>query len=189
MKIYIACALTHVPRDTFQEYSRLIHRLGAALRQEGGHEVSYALVNSDPQLAGRPTEERARLCYEWDRRFVQESQLVIAEATFPSTGLGIELQLAQSADIPIILCFNNDVSRRATEVTYENPDHVRHMLQIGEGYVSLMALGLPNITSVVSYTSEDDGISSILGTVSQIEKRRPENEATIETKSPLKSRR
>jgi len=52
VKIYIACALTHVPRDTFQEYPRLIHRLGAALRQEGGHEVSYALVNSDPQLRG-----------------------------------------------------------------------------------------------------------------------------------------
>jgi hypothetical protein len=186
VKIYIACALTHVPRDTFQEYSRLIHRLGAALRQEGGHEVSYALVNSDPQLAGRRTEERARLCYEWDRRFVQESQLIIAEATFPSTGLGIELQLAQSADIPIILCFKNDPSRRAAEVTYENPDHALHMLQIGEGYVSLMALGLPNI-SVLSYTSEEAGIAAILAAVSPIENRRLESEATIKAELPLKS--
>jgi hypothetical protein len=187
VKIYIACALTHVPRDTFQEYSQLIHRLGAALRQKGGHEVSYALVNSDPQLAGRRTEDRARLCYEWDRRFVQESQLVIAEATFPSTGLGIELQLAQSADIPIILCFKIDKATRAAEVAYENPDHARHMLQIGEGYVSLMALGLPNIIRVLSYISEDTGIAAIVAAVSQIENLRLENETRIKAASALKS--
>ncbi len=174
MKIYIACALTHVPRDTFQEYSQLIHRLGVALRQEGGHEVSYALINSDPQLAGRRAEDRARLCYEWDRRFVQESELVIAEATFPSTGLGIELQLAQSADTPIILCFKIDEATRAAEVAYDNPDHVRHMLQIGEGYVSLMALGLPNIVRVLSYISEEAGITAIVAAVSQIENFRLE---------------
>lgn len=130
--------------------------------------MSYALVNSDPQLARRRTEDRARLCYEWDRRFVQESQLVIADATFPSTGLGIELQLAQNADIPIILCFKTNAATRATEVIYQNPDHARHMLQIGEGYVSLMALGLPNVIHVLRYTSEDSGIASILAAVSQI---------------------
>jgi hypothetical protein len=113
--------------------------------------------------------------------------LVIAEATFPSTGLGIELQLAQSADIPIILCFKNDPSRRAAEVTYENPDHAHHMLQIGEGYVSLMALGLPNITSVLSYISEEAGIAAILAAVSQLENRRLESEATIKAESRLKS--
>ena len=42
------------------------------------------------------------------------------------------------------------------------------MLQIGEGYVSLMALGLPNVINVLRYTSEDSGIASILAAVSQI---------------------
>jgi hypothetical protein len=36
-------------------------------------EVKYALVNSDPQLSTKPFEERAKLCYLWDREMVEES--------------------------------------------------------------------------------------------------------------------
>ena len=63
----------------------------------------YALVNSDPQLASKPFEERARLCYLWDRNMVEQAELIIAEASFPSTGLGIEMQIAESKGTPIIL--------------------------------------------------------------------------------------
>jgi hypothetical protein len=65
MKIYIACALTHVPRGTiFEEHIAFIHGLAETLKN-AGHDVMYALVNSDPQLASKPFEERARLCYSW----------------------------------------------------------------------------------------------------------------------------
>jgi len=40
-----------------------------------------------------------------------------------------------------------------------------------------MALGLPNITSVLSYISEEAGIAAILAAVSQLENRRLESEA------------
>ena len=61
MKSYIACALTHVPRDLFLEYAAFIHAVADALRQPRlNHAVKYALVNSDPQLAKRPEKERAR---------------------------------------------------------------------------------------------------------------------------------
>ena len=135
------------------------------MRDAGGNEVAYALLNSDPQLAAKPIEERARLCYLWDPELVQNADLVIAEASFPSTGLGIELQLAESAGIPIILCFKRSSSNRAAPICYENPDHNRHMLQIGEGYVSLMALGLPTIFKVIGYDAEQAGIDSIIQSV------------------------
>jgi hypothetical protein len=123
----------------------------------------YALVNSDPQLAAKPLEERARLCYLWDRNMVEHAELVIAEASFPSTGLGIEMQIAESEGTPIILCFRDFLGTNKVEnVLYENPDHSRHSLQVGDGYVTLMALGVPTIFKVVRYLDRQDGLEKVM---------------------------
>lgn len=166
MRMYLACGLTHVPRHLFAEYTRFLHCLAVALRaQPPGHEVKYALVNSDPQLSTKPFSERARLCYTWDREMVEEADIVIAEASFPSIGLGIEIQIAQQKGIPIILCFKETNSYRAEPIEYENPDATRHNLQIGEGYVSLMALGIPEIVKVIPYDTQESGIAKIVDAV------------------------
>jgi hypothetical protein len=96
---------------------------------------------------------------------VERADLVIAEASYPSIGLGIELQIACSASIPLILCFQRDSEHKATPVEYVNPDRHRHMLQIGEGYVTLMALGLPNIREVIGYSDEHEGLRLIVDVV------------------------
>ena len=169
MQIYIACALTHVPRNEFARYSSFIHRLAAACEAAGSHHCSYALINSDPQLAAKPIHERARLCYQWDREMVERADLVIAECSYPSIGLGIELQIALSASIPLILCFQRGSDHQATPIEYVNPDRDRHVLQIGEEYVSLMALGLPNVRQVIGYSTEDEGLGVIVDAVSDQE--------------------
>jgi hypothetical protein len=173
MNIYIACALTHVPRASFDEYVSFIHRLVRALQTMEGNNVSYALVNSDPQLADKPFEERARWCYSWDRELIQKADLIVAEASYPSTGMGIELQIAETMGVPVIICFNSSIAHRASPIPYENPDHSRHTLQIGEGYVSLMALGLPTVFKVISYQSAEEGITGVLNAVALIEKSVP----------------
>jgi hypothetical protein len=170
MRIYIACGLTHIPRDLFNEYSDFIHALAADLRTQARHEIKYALVNSDPQLAKKPFDERARLCYLWDRGMVEEADLIIAEASFPSIGLGIELQLAQQQSTPIILCFRDFGRNKVSSIQYVNPDQSRHELQIGEGYVSLMALGIPEIVKVIRYESRDDGIAKIIAAMQLLER-------------------
>jgi hypothetical protein len=158
MKIYIACALTHVPRGAiFEEHVAFIHGLAGMLK-DAGHDVMYALVDSDPQLASKPFEERARLCYLWDRHMVEQAELIVAEASFPSTGLGIEMQIAESNGTPIILCFRDFGSNKVEGVLYENPDHSRHNLQVGDGFVTLMALGVPTIFRVVRYSDRQDGL-------------------------------
>jgi hypothetical protein len=163
MRIYIACALTHVPRGAlFEEHISFIHGLAENLKS-AGHEVTYALVNSDPQLASKPFEERARLCYLWDRSMVEQAEVIIGEASFPSTGLGIEMQLAENKGIPIILCFRDFGSNKVEHVSYENPDHSRHTLQVGDGFVTLMALGVPSIFKVVRYSDRRDGIAKVIG--------------------------
>src|SRR5687767_13691920 len=104
MTIYLGCGLTHVPRDVFLDYVAQLHRIAAELERTGT-KVMYALKHSDPQLAEKPFEEKARLCYLWDRELVEKADVLIAEATYPSTGLGIEMQIAESCGKPIIICF------------------------------------------------------------------------------------
>lgn len=90
---------------------------------------------------------------------VEEADIVVAEASYPSIGLGIELQIAESRGTPLIICFEQSESKRSKNKFYENPDHKRYQLQIGDGFVSLMALGLPNLFSVVPYSDEMECIA------------------------------
>jgi hypothetical protein len=161
MKIYIACALTHVPRPIFESHVTFIHELAGKLKS-AGHEVMYALVNSDPQLASKPFNQKARLCYSWDRNMVERAELVIAEVSFPSTGVGIEMQIAESKGTPIIVCFRDYGTNKVETVSYENPDHSRHDLQVGDGFVTLMALGVPTIFAVIRYSDDQDGLAKIM---------------------------
>jgi hypothetical protein len=165
MKIYIAGALTHVPRGAiFEEHIAFIHALAERLK-DARHDVMCALVNSDPQLATKPFEERARLCYLWDRNMVEQADVIIAEASFPSTGLGIEIQIAENKGTPIILAFRDFGMNKVDSVMYENPDHTRHNLQVGDGFVTLMALGVPTIFKIVRYSDSTQGLSKIVAAV------------------------
>jgi len=157
----------HVPRPLFHEYSGFIHSLAAATRSSNaGHTVKYALVDSDPQLSAKPSNKRARLCYTWDKQMVEAADLVVAEGSFPSLGLGIELQMAAAKDTPIILCFRDfKGENRAPPIDYENPDHTKYHLQIGEGYISLMALGIPSVSRVLKYSDPEDGIKQVVGAI------------------------
>jgi hypothetical protein len=172
MNIYFACGLTHVPRDRFHGYVAFIHRVVENLSSEHGVFVRYALRDSDPQLANKPIEDRARFCYQWDREMVEWADVLIADATYPSTGLGIELQIAEGRNIPIVLCFNRDGFNRAEPIDYETPDHLKHSLQLGQGYITLMALGLPGLYKVIPYSSDDEVYSGLTGVIGLLGNKR-----------------
>lgn len=167
MNIYIACGLTHVPRYMFSSYVKRIHYFALEL-ERNGHNVKYALKNSDPQLANIPENKKSKFCYKWDKEMVNSTDLIIAEATFPSIGLGIEMQIANTNNIPIILCYRELKINKAKPIQYTNPDYITHDLQIGEGYISLMALGLPNIFQVIKYLTNKDCIVKIRDVISLI---------------------
>lgn len=161
MNIYVACGLTHVPRIEFGDYVAFITGLVAHLSRMPSVKVKYALRDSDPQLAEKPFDERARLCYLWDKEMVEWADVVVAEASYPSTGLGIELQIACAKETPIVLAFRALNRLRAEPVQYESPDHKLHDLQIGEGFVTLMALGMPSVFKIQPYKSVSDAYVSI----------------------------
>lgn len=161
MKIYLACALTHVPDSHFEQYTSSLIELAQKLKSLG-HEVKCALENSDPQLARIERSHKASLCYIWDRNMVEWAELVIAESSFPSTGMGIELQLADNCHTPIILCFHDYGLNRTNSKKYIGADGETHNLQVGEGFISLMALGLPSLKCIIQYESESDLLNQIL---------------------------
>jgi len=161
MRLYLSCGLTHVPRVDFDQYVSFIEALAAALLVGAIKDVRYALRDSDPKLADEPISDRARLCYTWDHAMVEWADLVVADATYPSIGVGIELQIAAARGTPIVLCYQRAERHRALGVRYKTPDGSRHDLQIGEGYVSLMALGLPSLNGVVAYDSADEALRRV----------------------------
>lgn len=161
MKIYLACGLTHVPRGEFAAYVCLIEEVAQFLTNSLGAKVKYALNDSDPQLAQKPFSDRARLCYLWDKEMVEWADVIVAEASYPSTGLGIELQIACARETPIVMAFRFDEHHKAPPVQYRTPDHEIHTLQLGEGFISLMALGLPSVFKVLPYTNVKEACTEV----------------------------
>ena len=96
---------------------------------------------------------------------VEEADLIIADASFPSTGLGIELQIAENCGIPVIMLAGDLGINRVKTIQYKNPDHELHDLQIGKGIVSLMALGLPTIRKIVHYRTFPEAINGAVAAV------------------------
>jgi hypothetical protein len=97
---------------------------------------------------------------------VEESDIVIAEATYPSTGLGIELKIAAESGRPIVICYNR--AHSVEPVEYENPDRSMHHLQIGSGHVTLMALGLPSLKEEIGYRDESELMYMLGDAIDQI---------------------
>lgn len=161
MKIYLACGLTHVPRTEFAAYVFLIESVAQFLTSTLGAEVKYALRDSDPQLSQKAFEDRARLCYLWDREMVEWADVIVAEASYPSTGLGIELQIACARETPIVIAFKLEEHHKAPPVQYRTADQEIHNLQLGDGYVSLMALGLPSIFKVLPYAHTEEACAEV----------------------------
>lgn len=100
---------------------------------------------------------------------VEWADLVVAECSYPSVGVGIELQIAEQRGTPIIICFENARAIAAQPVGYVNPDGSYHQLQIGDGHVTLMALGLPTVFKVLSYSKHEEGIKNIAEAVALLD--------------------
>lgn len=160
-QVYIACSLTHVKKEHFEEYTTFIKELSREL-DKIGIKSKYALRDSDPLLSNYKKKDRAKLCYEWDRNMVLESDLIIAEGSFPSIGLGMELEIANHANIPIVLIYRKYNDFNADEKKYKLDNDRVYSLEIGNRIVSVMAQGCPAIIYESIYTNSIDGINCIL---------------------------
>lgn len=100
MKIYFAGSIRGGRADA-ELYKHIISFL-----QHNGHNVLTEHVGSDHLCLEPQGRDRDAAIYEQDTAWLRESDVVIAECTCPSLGVGYELAYAERFNIPVHIFYN-----------------------------------------------------------------------------------
>jgi hypothetical protein len=160
MNIYIACSLTNVAVEHFNTYSNIISTLRLELKNNG-YIVKNALLNGSNNDSSQDDLSNARVCYEWHQQLIKKSDVMIAEVSYPSLGVGIELQLANQLDIPIYLIFNSNMALKSSSKTYNKTESLVSSTNVTHPFISSMALGLNNVEHIIEYTESKQCLNKI----------------------------
>lgn len=101
MKIYFSCSITGGRQDQ-PIYAALVEKL-----QADGHHVLTARLSNADIMDEEGVIDPAEV-YQRDVAWVQECDLLIAEVSTPSHGVGYEIALALHLDKPVLCCYQND---------------------------------------------------------------------------------
>ena len=113
MKIYFACSITG-GREFESVYQAIVHAL-----TEKGHSVLTAhLVKSDVMAAEAALSPRD--VYSRDVAWIHDWDVLIAEASVPSHGVGYEIGFALRIDKPVLVL--SQEGRKITKMISGNPD-------------------------------------------------------------------
>jgi len=112
-KVYFACAV-RAGGDT-SSYQALL----ACIKDSGGEILSEIFVNDAIQFGGSPLPVLE--IYQRDIAMINEADVVIAEVTNPSLGVGYELGYAETLGKPILCLFNKGSERKLSAMVAGNP--------------------------------------------------------------------
>ena len=113
MKIYFACSITG-GREFESVYQAIVHALA-----ENGHSVLTAhLVESDVMEVEAGLSPRD--VYIRDTDWLRECDVLIAEVSVPSHGVGYEVGLALGIEKPVLVLFQD--GRKISKMIGGNPD-------------------------------------------------------------------
>lgn len=117
--VYIAGPLTDMPADKRAMMRKFYESLGDVCR-EFGLNPYLPHRHSDPELQAHMTPQRVD---QVDRLGVTSSYLVIAYVGVPSIGVGIEVEMANHANKPVVIMAEQTklVGRRITRLVRGNP--------------------------------------------------------------------
>ena len=131
MRIYFSCSLTGGRQDQ-PVYAALVQHL-----QDAGHEVLTAHL-AGPQVLVQDDALDPVAIYDRDTAWIEACEVVIAEVTTPSHGVGFEIAYALDRNKPVACLFRagTRVSKMITgnrtaglEVhAYEDPEHAARIL-------------------------------------------------------------
>ncbi len=96
-KVYFACAIRG-GGDT-SNYTRLLE----LIKECGGEVLSEIFVNDAIQFGGSPLPEDE--IYRRDTHMIHTADVIIAEVTNPSLGVGYEIGYAETLQKPIVFSF------------------------------------------------------------------------------------
>jgi len=131
MKIYFACSITGGRKDE-KVYQQLVRAL-----LEGGNQVPTAHI-ADSGVEEMDARDDPLDIYQRDVDWIQGSDLLIAEVTTPSHGVGYEIGYALGLGKPVLCLHREDtaVSKMIsgnpdpllTVFSYRSPDHALERL-------------------------------------------------------------
>lgn len=100
MKVYFACSIRGGGNTS--NYIAILD----AIKQAGGEVLSEIFVHDAINLGGSPLPSDQ--IYARDTGMIQNADLVIAEVSNPSLGVGYELAYAENLGRPILCLFNQE---------------------------------------------------------------------------------
>ena len=113
MKIYFAGAIRG-GREDAQLYEKLI-----AYLKEKGQVLTEHIGNTDLSWGGE-TSSKDEEIYNRDIKWLQSADIVVAEVTTPSLGVGYELGIAEKLNIPVLCLYQLDKGNRLSAMVRGN---------------------------------------------------------------------
>jgi len=113
MNIYFACSITGG-----REYESVYQTIVQALI-ENGHEVLTAHL-AEPGIGSREAALAPKEVYERDVAWIRACDVLIAETSVPSHGVGYEIGFALGNGKPVLAIFQND--RKVSKMISGNSD-------------------------------------------------------------------
>lgn len=101
MNIYFSCSITG-GRTEERVYQALVEEMLAL-----GHEVPTAHLSSSDVLQAESAAQPAEI-YTRDMNWLHHCDLVVAEVTSPSHGVGYEIAIALTLGKPVLCCYQKD---------------------------------------------------------------------------------
>ena len=112
MKIYFACSISGGRQDQ-KIYEELVDHI-----QSLGHEVVNAVI-SRSNITVNDGKREARDVYARDTSWIEECDVVIAEVSTPSHGVGFEIGYSLELSKPVLCCYMAD--RVVSKMILGNP--------------------------------------------------------------------
>ena len=105
MNIYFAGSIRAGRTDT-ELYNKII-----AFLKTHGEVLTEHIGDSNLSLEGQ-TQFSDKYIHDRDLKWLRSSDVIIAEVTIPSLGVGYEIGIAVKENIPVIALFRNDTEKR-----------------------------------------------------------------------------
>lgn len=123
-KVYFACSVRGGGDTSL--YLTII----GAIKKAGGEVLSEVFVHDAINYGGSPLPPKQ--IYARDTEMIRESDVMIAEVTNPSLGVGYELAYAESLKRPILCLFKKDSGKNLSAMVRGNSYNVLHYIKPSE---------------------------------------------------------
>lgn len=119
MKVYFACSISG-GREFAHLYTDIVESIKRNKLDLLSELFADQSVAGDKLVSAKPNMSKAEI-WEWDLNWVKEADLIIAEVTQPSLGVGYELAKAEEWDKPILCLFYEPSGKRLSGMIEGSP--------------------------------------------------------------------